>query len=143
MIDLLVKATDKNTILHYDSFHPVQTRKSLPKSQFLRVKRKVSEDQRLTEQLDNMEDKFLQRGYSMSLLKKQRALVKSQDKDSQIPPKQKAKRIPFISRYTTASREVAKIIRKHWGLLKDGLAEIECFKQPPVMSNKKNKTIGQ
>ncbi|OCT58492.1 hypothetical protein XELAEV_18002052mg [Xenopus laevis] len=69
---LFTKPTDKNTLLHFDSFHPFSTRKSLPKSQFLRVKRIVTDEDRSNRRLDEMQQKFLERGYPISLLKEQR-----------------------------------------------------------------------
>ncbi|CAJ0924715.1 unnamed protein product [Ranitomeya imitator] len=41
--DLFTKPTDRNSLLHYHSFHPTRMKNSIPKSQFKRVQRIVSD----------------------------------------------------------------------------------------------------
>ncbi|OCT75959.1 hypothetical protein XELAEV_18031145mg [Xenopus laevis] len=61
--DLFVKNTDRNTLLRYDSFHPPHIKKSLPKAQFLRVKRIVKHQQQRDVRISEMKEKFKIRGY--------------------------------------------------------------------------------
>ncbi|CAJ0940699.1 unnamed protein product [Ranitomeya imitator] len=66
--DLYVKPTDKNSLLRYDSCHPKHVKKSLPKSQHIRIDRIVSNpDTRRTGHHD-MNTKFQNRGYPHSIL---------------------------------------------------------------------------
>ncbi|OCT75888.1 hypothetical protein XELAEV_18031073mg [Xenopus laevis] len=137
--DLFRKSSDRNTLLHYNSFNPIQTRKSLPKSQFVRVKRIVTDGNLLKERLDEMEENFLQRGYPPGLLKQQCEEIE----DPCVSPhhKRDQKHIPFVSKFSTVSQEVAKIIRKHWDILRDGVPEVEFFQNMPLMSYKRNNKI--
>ncbi|OCT84672.1 hypothetical protein XELAEV_18022827mg [Xenopus laevis] len=66
--DLFKKETDHNSLLHYNSFHPSTLRNTLPKTQFMRVKRIVSDMYTETERLEEMKGRFLQRGYPKILL---------------------------------------------------------------------------
>lgn len=60
---IYMKPTDKKNLLRYNSAHPRNMIKSLPYSQLLRVKRIVSNLGELQPALNDMENKFLQRGY--------------------------------------------------------------------------------
>ncbi|CAH2283446.1 Hypothetical predicted protein [Pelobates cultripes] len=60
---LYSKPTDRNTILHSTSAHPVALKRSLPKAQFLRVIQNNSDVNIMEEQLKAMMERFLERGY--------------------------------------------------------------------------------
>ncbi|XP_073435684.1 uncharacterized protein [Dendrobates tinctorius] len=60
--ELFCKKTDRNNLLHYSSHHPQKMLDAIPYSQYLRAKRIVSRDEKLTETVDNMSKKFVQRG---------------------------------------------------------------------------------
>ncbi|CAJ0968565.1 unnamed protein product [Ranitomeya imitator] len=61
--DIFVKETDRNSLLMFDSNHPRSMVNSLPWSQLLRVRRIVSDEDKVNLRLDEMCSKFLQRGY--------------------------------------------------------------------------------
>ncbi|CAH2246417.1 Hypothetical predicted protein [Pelobates cultripes] len=67
---LYSKPTDRNTILHYNSAHPMNLIKFKPKAQFLRVMRNNSKEMTKQQQLQEMKMKFLDRGYSERVLDK-------------------------------------------------------------------------
>ncbi|XP_041424932.1 uncharacterized protein LOC121395445 [Xenopus laevis] len=142
--DLFTKETDKNTLLHFSSFHPPQIKRSLPKSQFTRVKRIVSDEKLSKVRMDEMSEKFLSRHYPRTVVDGQRGEVEKVDREQLLKKREKENqaRIPFISVYNTLSDNIGKIIRKHWGILKTNLGEIPAFQNPPVMSYKKARTIG-
>ncbi|CAJ0939379.1 unnamed protein product [Ranitomeya imitator] len=62
-VDLYVKETDRNNLLLYQSCHPTAVKKSIPCSQFERVRRIVSDPRVRSQRLKEMEDKFSLRGY--------------------------------------------------------------------------------
>ncbi|XP_053575133.1 tubulin alpha chain-like [Bombina bombina] len=76
VVDLHKKATDCNTLLHYDSMHPPSLIRSLPRSQLLRVKRIVSETGPVVQRLEEMGDRFKVRGYPSALIQKEIENVK-------------------------------------------------------------------
>lgn len=61
--DLFVKETDRNNLLSYDSNRPRHILDLLPWSQFLQVRRIVSDESRVESRLKTMCQKFVQRGY--------------------------------------------------------------------------------
>ncbi|CAJ0964531.1 unnamed protein product [Ranitomeya imitator] len=65
--DLYTKSTDRNSLLHFTSFHTPATKKSVPKSQFQRVSKIVSDGELRSLRLQEMTAKFSQRGYPPSI----------------------------------------------------------------------------
>ncbi|CAJ0951700.1 unnamed protein product [Ranitomeya imitator] len=66
--DLFTKPTDCNNLLHYSSSHPRATKNSLPRSQFTRLAKIVSDPAILPIRLDTMSQKFKDRSYPARLL---------------------------------------------------------------------------
>ncbi|CAJ0937688.1 unnamed protein product [Ranitomeya imitator] len=66
--DLYSKPTDCNSLLLYNSCHPKSTKDSLPRSQFKRVSRIVSNPDIKATRLQEMSDKFRARNYPADLL---------------------------------------------------------------------------
>ncbi len=62
------KPTDSYSYLLYSSSHPNHTKRSIPFSQFLRLRRLCSEDEDFHTKSLEMRDFFVQHGYSTSLL---------------------------------------------------------------------------
>ena len=60
---LYKKETDRNTSLHRKSYHPPSTKKSIPYSHALRISRICSDDNDYHKQLEELKDRFIQRGY--------------------------------------------------------------------------------
>ncbi|CAJ0940384.1 unnamed protein product [Ranitomeya imitator] len=73
--DIFSKPTDSNSLLHYQSCHPISTKHSLPRSQFKRVARIVSKPSLLPERLEEMSHKFMARNYPKSLLNEDKMLA--------------------------------------------------------------------
>ncbi|CAJ0966130.1 unnamed protein product [Ranitomeya imitator] len=61
--DLYTKPTDRNSLLHYHSLHPIATKKSIPRSQFKRLQRIVTDPNLLKTRTEEMYSKFRERGY--------------------------------------------------------------------------------
>ncbi|XP_056408807.1 uncharacterized protein LOC130317324 [Hyla sarda] len=120
--DLYTKPTDRNNLLLYTSYHPKSTIESLPRSQFHRVKRIVSNPQTQQQRIEEMSVKFRTRGYP------ERVLAKAQQ--SRTPRSNNTARIPFVHTYHPFSYKVHGIIRKHWPLLHQALPNVNEFKDP-------------
>lgn len=107
--DLYVKSTDRNQLLHFDSFHPQSVFNSIPKSQLMRVPRIVSDPQCREERLQEMETKLINRNYPEASIRKERLhlnKIRTNEKHT--------KRIPFVTQFHPFSHMVFNIIKKHW-----------------------------
>ncbi|CAJ0952438.1 unnamed protein product [Ranitomeya imitator] len=66
--DLYRKPTDRNSLLYYTSLHPASTRNAIPRSQFQRVDKLVSDHTKKQVRIDEMYHKFRERGYPPNVL---------------------------------------------------------------------------
>ncbi|CAJ0928883.1 unnamed protein product [Ranitomeya imitator] len=140
-LDLYTKATDCNNLLFYQSCHPKAVKKSIPLSQFERVRRIVSNPEVRKQRLDEMQQKFIQRGYPPRLLQQAQLRPQSSSKLSI------SQRIAFVHTFHPFMYKVHRTIRKHWPILRESFPNIPefqapflpCFRRP---KNLKNKIIG-
>lgn len=140
------KSTDRNSILHGDSFHPTALKKSLPISQFNRVRRICSSDLDYQTQAEDLVERFQQRQY------KQEWITRAHDKFASLSqtqclehtrPQRKDQRINCIIQYSPLGKEFQQIINKHWFILQTDPALKEfslpprvVYKRPPNLSTK-------
>ncbi|CAJ0919662.1 unnamed protein product [Ranitomeya imitator] len=109
--DLYSKPTDRNSLLHYDSFHPPNMKKSIPKSQLNRVTKIVSDPVIKDQRISEMKSKFRERGYPLRILDN----ATTDHNIIKRPPA--SSRIPFIHQYHPAAYILHKTIRQHWHIL--------------------------
>ncbi|CAJ0968550.1 unnamed protein product [Ranitomeya imitator] len=137
-VDLYVKETDRNNLLLYQSCHPTAVKKSIPCSQFERVRRIVSDPIVRSQRLNEMEEKFSLKGYPPRMLNQCRNTTSS-NRDSGSPP-----RIPLVHTFHPFMYRFHNKIRKHWHILRDSFPEIPefqvpfmpCFRRPNNLRNK-------
>ncbi|CAJ0967736.1 unnamed protein product, partial [Ranitomeya imitator] len=106
--DLYVKPTDKNCLLFFTSCHPRHIKRSLPKLQFQRINRIVSDPSQRTLRLNDMASKFHDRGYPDTLLDC------SMDTSSSNTSRSDIRRIAFVNTYHPFMQLFNKIIHRHW-----------------------------
>ncbi|CAJ0928969.1 unnamed protein product [Ranitomeya imitator] len=130
--DLYTKPTDRNSLLHYHSLHPTATKKSIPRSQFKRVQRIVTDPILLKTRTEEMYSKFRERGYPPDLL------TEAIDPNTTARPSSN-KRVPFVHIYHPYVHILHHSIRRHWNLLRTAHPHIPefqehflpCYKRPP------------
>ncbi|CAJ0959948.1 unnamed protein product, partial [Ranitomeya imitator] len=128
--DLYTKSTDRNSLLHFTSFHPPATKQSVPKSQFQRVSKIVSDGELWPLRLQEMTTKFSQRGYPSSVL--QQAASPSPPR-----PNRATNRIPFIHTYHPFAYILHRSIRQNWHLLSKAYPQVPEFQNPFLPSFKR------
>ncbi|CAJ0949522.1 unnamed protein product [Ranitomeya imitator] len=122
--DLYSKPTDRNSLLHYDSFHPPNMKKSIPKSQLNRVTKIVSDPVSKDQRMSEMKSKFRERGYPSRILDNATADHTTTERPSA------SSRIPFIHQYHPAAYRLHKTIRQHWHILQTAYPTINEFQHP-------------
>lgn len=63
-----IKPTDKNTYLHFKSYHTRHLRNNIPYGQFLLMKRNSTEDRDIIQQAHRLRQQFLQRVYPSGII---------------------------------------------------------------------------
>ncbi|CAJ0949036.1 unnamed protein product [Ranitomeya imitator] len=128
--DIYTKPTDRNNLLLYNSCHPKSTRNSLPRSQFKRVSRIVSNPTIRQSRLSKMSKKFEDREYPCTLLNTEMTKILSETDPTSIPLP-KPSRLPFVHGHHPSMQRVHNLIHKQWPLLTKAYPRIAIFKKSP------------
>ncbi len=73
---LYTKPTDRKKYLHYTSAHTKPNKTGIPKSQFIRLRRIISNEQEFDKQIQILENKFVERGYPKKLINNAKEYIK-------------------------------------------------------------------
>lgn len=121
------KETSVNSLLHATSSHPIQTINAIPTGQYLRMRRICSSEEDFARQANDLQQRFLNRGYSRRSTKRayKRALNCTHreliHKKKTHKPEQKVR---FITDYHSRWSTMREIVKKHWSiLLSDSILE--------------------
>ncbi|CAJ0944252.1 unnamed protein product [Ranitomeya imitator] len=121
-MDLYIKSTDCNSLLHFHSFHPKPIKKFITRSQTQRINRIVSDNMVCEHRLRELHTKFLSRGYPESILNQ------SHETDLNYGTRT-TDRIPFVHSNHPFANILHRTIRRHWHLLREADLNIpECTK---------------
>ncbi|KAE8631062.1 hypothetical protein XENTR_v10001061 [Xenopus tropicalis] len=142
---LFRKPTDRNSILHASSHHPPATIRGIPYSQFLRVIRNNSSIDTAKSQLQEMLNRFLDRGYSENLLLTQleRALAHNQESLLNKTHGQKEQQIPliFTTTFSSTSQALVKSINRNWPMVNQDETLALYQAQKPRMGYKRGRSL--
>ena len=119
-------------------------KKSIPYSQFLRPRRLCSEDSDFSLKSEEMCEFFGKRGYPASVGEAGDHRAQQIDRQSALQTSQKENnnRIPFTLTFHPHNHAVKSILLKNSKLLQNDLDTGRIFSQPPLISFKRNKNIG-
>lgn len=131
--NLYQKSTDRNSILHGHSFHPIPLKRSLPLSQFSRIRRICSSDSDFKAQAADLEKCFQQRQYKHDWITIARNGFKNislTDCLRKIRSRTSESRVNCIVQYSPLGRDFESIIKKHWHII-DSDPALKCFTTSP------------
>lgn len=143
--NLYRKSTDRNSILHGQSFHPIPLKRGLPISQFNRIRRICSSDSDYQLQADELTKRFQQRRYKNDWISNARQKFETVTQSEcleKVKSKKTQTKINCVIQYSPLSKDLEKIIHKHWHIIKSDAALKELsepprtvLKRPPNLSN--------
>ena len=138
------KPTDSHSYLLYSSSHPSHVKNSIPYSQLLRLRRLCSEDSDFSLKSEEMCHFFDKRGYPASVVQAGHHRAQQIDRQSalQMSQKENNNRIPFTLTFHPHNHAVKSIILKNFKLLQNDPDTGVIFSQPPLISFKRDKNIG-
>ena len=141
---LYQKETDRNMLLLSTSLHPSPLKKSLPISQFYRLRRLCSSTDDFIEKSLEMKSRFAQRGYSPDCIEKAFILALNKPR-TELLEKRKRKDKKFsvtcVTTYTPHSHVLRSIFKKHWHILTSDPETAPLFKDPPLFSFKRARNL--
>ena len=138
--DVYQKDTDTHNYLQRDSAHPEHSKKSIPYSQFLRLKRIVSDQKTLKERIREYIEYFVNSGY------KRKALMKTANQVLRNEPINDAKMqdkntVRFITTYNRTLPDIKSLVHKHWSMLGTNSKCEQVFSMKPQIVYKRNKNL--
>ena len=122
------KPTETFQYTHYSSCHPAGVRKRLIKGEALRLLRTNSSEKSFDENLTRFKTHLWARGYPHNLIKKITSEVKFTERKSAL-------------QYHPALPNLKNILMSKWHLIQNQPLLREIFKEPPLISYKKGKSL--
>lgn len=137
------KPTETFQYTHFSSCHPVGVKKGLIKGEALRLLRTNSSEKSFYENISNFKTRLRARGYSHNLIEKIISEVKFTERTSALQQTDKVhkKILPFVTRYHPALPNLKNILMSKWHLIQNQPLLKEIFKEPPIVSYKKGKSL--
>ncbi len=133
--DLYMKPTDSHNYLDYNSAHPAHSKKSLPYSQFLRVRRICSREEDFNRHCCMMKFHLLRRGYPAQLLNESYERAKSiSTKDVRSIVDKEGDDDPFflVTTYNPQGNALRELVEKHWEVLERSSATKQLSSKKPM-----------
>jgi hypothetical protein len=139
--DLYRKKIDTNGYLHKTSAHPRHIAKSIPYSQFLRIKRIVSDPENIKKRINQLIEYFVCSGYSRKSLKStaKKVLTECDSKPTRSKPSNRTTRM--ITTYNELLPDVGQLIKKHWSITQTNSKCRETLTEVPNVIYKRNKNL--
>ena len=143
--DLYCKPTDKHQYLLDSSSHPYHTKKSIPYSLALRLRRICSKDDFFDTRSTELERYLTKRGYKNNFVKSQISRAKSIPRNDTLkensPEIKKPDRAPLITTYNPALPNIHKVLRQKQPILHSTERLHEMFKETPVVAYRRSPNL--
>ena len=141
--DLYTKPTDKHQYLLISSCHPPHTKRSIPYSLALRLRRICSNYDTYKQRSQELMNYLVNRGYRLDFLKTQiqRAFDVSRNDALKTKPKRQTDTVPFVITYNPALPNITRIIHKHSHVLYSSDRCKKVFTSLPLVAHRRCKNI--
>ncbi|CAJ0927117.1 unnamed protein product [Ranitomeya imitator] len=123
--DVFRKSTATNALLHATSSHHPQTFRSVPISQFLRIRRICSDDHTFEQQAMTLKRNLQQRGYNRKVIRAgyrrakfaSRGALLAQSRHKTPMERKDNPSVRFITSFNSEWKEISGTLRKYWPVL--------------------------
>ncbi|XP_075443504.1 uncharacterized protein LOC142487664 [Ascaphus truei] len=152
--EIFRKANSRNTLLRANSSHPRSLLNSIPKAQFIRLKRLCSSNDTFIKQSGEMAARFKARGYTEEIINTAFEYADSMDRTKLLNKNINKMRHTrsntsihdgcpiFVTTYSKQSKSIRDIINKHWATISLDRDISDITKNRPRFSYRKAKTLG-
>ena len=141
---MFTKPTDTNQLLHRTSRHPGHTKKGIPYSQALRIRRICSEDRFFDRRVGELKGWLVNRGYKEEEVDQQIEGVRSCDRVGLLNRQKKDRsdgRVPLVLTYHPALNKVYDILRESSNVLLVDQKHKELFQNKVFLSFRRAKYL--
>ena len=144
--DLYTKPTDKHQYLLQSSCHPRHTKRAIPFSLALRLRRICSSDETFKLRTNELRTYLNKRGYNLSFLNQEIGRVNGIPRSDAIATKDTSDtnqpiRVPLVVTYNPALRSVSSIIHKHFNILSSSPRCANVFKATPLVALRRTNNL--
>ena len=129
--DVYQKPTDTHNYLQFDSSHPKHCIRSIPYSQFTRLKKIISEPETLKRWISEFTEYFVNSEYPRSFLRRVANDVLGQRKDANKQPKQNTETTKVLTTFNERLPNLNNLIEKHWSITQTNEKCRRVLKSPP------------
>lgn len=143
---LYQKPTDRHNFLHHKSYHPSSTKKSLPYSQALRIRRICSSVEEEKEALEKLKDQFKARGYKEPLVHEAVRRAEARNREEILQPRSKKEKKAPLTLVTTFNKtlpNLKNILATNWDVLSINNDISKKFTAEPLIAYKRNPNLRQ
>ena len=140
---IYTKLTDRHVFVHQKSYHPRSTKKAIPFSQALRIKRICSMEDDYREGITKLKQQFMERGYKESELQTITESKQYQYRDDLLKHRKKSgnDNITFITTYNKSLPNIRKCIDDNWDLLHINNRITTAFNTKPRIAYRRNANL--
>ena len=145
--DLYCKPTDAHNYLSFDSAHPEHTKKSLPYSQLLRVRRICTNLSDFDKNAVMLAGHFHRRGYPDDIIEKAIIDVRRKDRQTLLHPPPKANRnqpsenLFLVTTHLVGHNPLKDIVKQNWDLLGRTHTTQPVFMTNIIFGQRRNKNL--
>ena len=139
-VQTLYKQTETFQYTNFYSCHPP----GVSKGEALRLLRTNSSQITFEKNIRNFHNRLLERGFPAAILRKYLSEVKFADRKTALQQRNKSARkklLPFVTQYHPALPSLNKILMGKWHLIQNQQRLREIFKEPPIISYRKGKSL--
>ncbi|XP_073237462.1 uncharacterized protein [Porites lutea] len=138
------KPTETFQYTHFSSCNPHGVRKGLIKGEALRLLRTNSSAKSFYANIYNFKKRLRARGYPHNLIEKITSEVKFTERKSALQKNNEVRKkiLPFVTTYHPALPNLKNILMSKWHLIQDQPLLREIYNEPPIISYKRAKSLG-
>lgn len=137
------KPTETFQYTQYTSCHPPSVKIGFVKGEALRLLRTNSSKATFEDNISNFETRLLARGYPRNLIENTLSEINFTERESALKQETKIPKdiLPFVTQYEPSVPNIKQVLMKKWHIIQNQPLLKEIYKEPPIISFKKGKSL--
>ena len=137
------KPTETFQYTHFTSCHPPSVKNGFVKGEALRILRTNSSKDTFEENISKFKRHLRDRGYPRNLVEKLLSEIKFTRRGSVLKGNNKTQKdiLPFVTQYRPSVSNLKQALLKKWHLIQNQPLLRQIFKEPPIISYRKGKSL--